>query len=178
MSLPGLVIQAAQSQLEVIEKGGSDGLSGNIVPYWEWWHEKTGEYLQGQPWCAVFVSWCFNQNPRLAGILRVKNAYGFTYCPDLENWAMKHNLFVDPHHANPGDLVLFDFTGEGESEHVEIMEKNLHDQLQTIGGNTSSQENKRGSQANGGGVHRRKRPIDHTIRRVIRPPYPIEKVIP
>ena len=173
MSAQGLVIQAAQSQLFVVEKGGSDGKSGNIVPYWEWWQNETGQKFQGASWCAVFVSWCFAQHPQTANLIPAKNAHGFIYCPDLENYAKKKNLVIDAHHAQAGDIALFDFAGAGIADHVEIIEKPLGNNLiQTIGGNTSPQGAVNASQSNGGGVYRRQRPIDKTLRLVVRPPYP------
>lgn len=173
MSAQGLVIQAAQSQLFVVEKGGADGKSGNVVPYWDWWKSATGENGQGQSWCAVFVSWCFAQNPKTANLIPAKNQHGFIYCPDLEKWAIKNKRTVTKELAQPGDIALFDFTHSGIAQHTEIVEKNLGTYLQTIGGNTSAEGDHTGSQSNGGGVYRRKRPLNDTIRLIVRPNYPV-----
>lgn len=170
MSIQGKVIIAAQSQLGVIEKGGSDGHSGNIVTYWDWWAKVTGEHDQGASWCAVFVSWCFAQ-AGVSPLIAVKNKFGFIYCPDLDKWRPKQ--LVKPSLALPGDVVLFDWTGAGLADHTGIVEKNLGTHLQTIEGNTSG-EGIVGSQQNGGGVYRRNRHIDPTIHSIFRPNYPVK----
>lgn len=176
MSLAGHVIQAAQSQLFVIEKGGTDGHSGNIVPYWDWWKAQTGENDQGQSWCACFVSWCFDQYPQTMHLVPAKHHAGFIYCPDLENYGRTHHQLIPPAMAQTGDVVLFDWTGAGIADHTGIVEKNLGKSLQTIEGNTSDQNDHSGSQSNGGGVYRRIRPLDHTIRAVFRPAYPDQAI--
>lgn len=173
MSAQGLVIKAAQSQLGIVEKGGADGKSGNIVTYWDWWKKVTGENDQGASWCAVFVSWCFDQ-AKLSSLIPAKNPHGFIYCPDLDKYAQNHKLFVDPAKALPGDIILFDWNKAGIADHVGIVEKNLGTYLQTIEGNTSP-EGVNGSQQNGGGVYRRKRYFGSTIHAVVRPTYPIPK---
>ena len=173
MSLQGHIIQTAQSQLGVVETGGADGHSGNIVPYWDWWAKCTGQHAQGASWCACFVSWVFAQN-NASNLIPAKNAHGFIYCPDLENYAKAHGLVIADHtKAQPADIVLFDWTGQGLADHVGIVLKNLlpSNYLQTIEGNTSA-ENTVGSQQNGGGVYQRNRHIDPTIRLIVRPNYP------
>lgn len=176
MSLQGHILLTAQTQLGTIEKGGADGHSGNIVPYWDWWKKSTGESDQGASWCAVFVSWVFAIN-KASKLIAAKNPYGFIYCPDLENYAVRNHLVVsDKTKAQPGDIVLFDWEGKGLADHVGIVEKNLSATspfLQTIEGNTSG-EGVLGSLNNGGGVYRRHRHIDATIRMIVRPNYPVK----
>lgn len=176
MSLQGHIIISAQSQLGLIETGGSDGHSGNIVPYWDWWEKVTGEHFQGASWCAAFVSWVFDKN-NASSLIAAKNVHGFIYCPDMELFAIKNKLIIsDKRKAQPGDIVLFDWEGAGIADHVGIVEKNLSattPYLQTIEGNTSG-EGAMGSQRNGGGVYRRNRHIDATIRLIIRPKYPVK----
>lgn len=114
----------------------------NIVPYWEWY----GEDLQGNPWCACFVSWCAAQ----VGALDLTGK--FAYCPSWVNWAKEHGLWLDreekPQH---GDIVFF---GNGNIAcHVGIVEtRNGSSSVTTIEGNTSQSSND-----NGGSVMRRKR---------------------
>ncbi len=174
MSLQGHILLTAQSQLGVVEKGGADGKSGNLVPYWDWWKQATGEHFQGSSWCACFVSWVFDQN-KTSDLIAAKNAHGFIYCPDLEKYALAHHLVIaDKTKAQPADIILFDWDGAGLADHVGIVEKNASNHfLQTIEGNTSG-EGVLGSQKNGGGVYRRNRHIDATIRMIIRPNYPVK----
>ena len=167
MSTQGHVIIAAKSQIGVVERGGANGHSGNIVTYWDWWAKATGQYDQGASWCAVFVSWCFAQ-AQSSPLIAAHNRYGFIYCPDLVTW--RPGQLVKPALALPGDVVLFDWTGAGLADHTGIVEKNLKTHLQTIEGNTSA-EGVVGSQQNGGQVARRLRHIDPTIHSVFRPNY-------
>ena len=174
MSLQGHILLTAQSQLGVTETGGAVGHSGNIVPYWDWWAKCTGEHAQGASWCACFVSWVFAQNDA-SHLIAAKNEHGFIYCPDLEKFAIKNKLVVADHtKAQPADIYLFDWEGKGIADHVGIIEKNLSNHfLQGIEGNTSG-EGVLGSQRNGGGVYRRNRHIDATIRMIVRPNYPVK----
>jgi cell wall-associated NlpC family hydrolase len=164
------VVAKAITQLGVVEKGGADGKSGNIVPYWDWWKACTGENDQGQSWCACFVSWCFAE-VLASSLVAAKNKYGFIYCPDGVNYFKKKNQLVDPTKALPGDIVFFDWEGKGIADHVGIVESVGAGFISTIEGNTSA-EGASGSQQNGGGVYRRKRYFGKTIIAVARPSYP------
>jgi len=164
------VVAKAISQLGVVEKGGADGKSGNIVPYWDWWKACTKESFQGASWCACFVSWCFAEC-LASSLIAAKNKYGFIYCPDGVNYFKKKNQLVDPTKAQPGDIVFFDWEGKGIADHIGIVESLGAGFLNTIEGNTSA-EGVNGSQQNGGGVYRRKRYFGKTIIAVARPAYP------
>lgn len=174
MSLQGHIILTAESQEGLVEKGGPDGKSGNIVPMWDWWKQVTGENFQGSSWCAVAVSWTFAQN-NASALVAAKNPHGFIYCPDLENWAKAGHaeIVADKTKGMPGDLILFDWEGNGIADHVGIIKKNLNPQpwYITSEGNTSP-ENVNGSQRNGGGWYERRRHVDATIRMIVRPKYP------
>lgn len=173
MSQQGQVLIALRSQLGVVESGGPDGHSGNIVPYWDWWKKVTGQNDQGQSWCACFISWGFAQ-AKLSNLVAAKNQYGFIYCPDLENWAKAGHatIVTDKTKGMPGDIILFDWEGKGIADHVGFIQKNLSPApfYLTIEGNTSG-EGILGSQNNGGGVYERHRHIDATIRMIVRPKY-------
>ena len=69
-----------------------------------------------------------------------------------------------------GDLVLFDWGGDGLADHIGIVEENHPDEgyMTTIEGNTSS--GSAGSQSNGGVVARRQRGYG-SVRCVVRPDY-------
>ena len=165
------LVAKATTQLGVVEKGGADGKSGNIVPYWDWWKACTKENGQGQSWCACFVSWCFSEL-HASPLVAAKNAFGFIYCPDGVNFFKKKNAIVDQKLAQPGDVIFFDWTGAGMADHVGIVIENHAAQgyLITIEGNTSPEGAAAGSsQSNGGGVYRRKRFLGKTIHAVARP---------
>lgn len=101
-----------------------------------------------QPWCAMFVSYCFYQ----AGLpLPATTAKGFAYCPYGVQWFRRQGKFDK--HPRVGDVVFFDWGGDGISDHVGIVESaNSDGTVTTIEGNTSL-----GNNSNGGEVQRRVR---------------------
>ena len=167
MTTPAEVLKFAASKVGTVEGGGKDGKSGNIVWVWDWWKKVTGQNLQGSPWCAGFVSWCFGM-ANASSLVAAENAHGFVGTIGGLAWFKKHNQLIPAKSAQPGDLIFFDFDGKGQAEHIEILESTDGKIFSTIGGNTSPQ-GVAGSQANGGGCYRRKRPIDKSIIGVARP---------
>ena len=114
------------------------------------------------PWCCAFV-W---------DIFRMCNASKLfydgkktAYCPTVEAWGKSKKLTVERSKGKPGDIILFDFYGKGESVHIGIIEKVVGNKYQCIEGNTSST-----SDDNGGAVMRRTRPLS-VVRCIIRPKY-------
>ena len=135
--------------------------------YGRWFATVAGDSYYGEsgvPYCAMFVSWCFAQ----AGASFP--AYPSAYCPDIVNAAYAEGRTPYNEDAEPGDLVLFDWGGDGVADHVGIVESNHPEggYMTTIEGNTSSGD--AGSQSNGGGVYRRERPYS-SIRCICRPYY-------
>ena len=133
--------------------------------YGRWYAEDHGRYYgaNGVPYCAMFVSWVFDQaGAKCAGLPEA-------YCPYILNDAKSAGaVLADKTKAKPGDVILFDWGGDGVCDHVGIVEKNLGSYVQTVEGNTSSGSS--GSQSNGGGVYRRTRAWG-TVRAVVRPSF-------
>lgn len=118
--------------------------------------------LNNQPWCAEFVWWVAAQAGEGSKILKTAG------CEALEAWARKNDLIVPVSLVQAGDIVLYDFTHKGVSEHVGYAigyNKNTH-LVDTVEGNTSGDNV--GSQANGDGVYFKHR-APSTIRAVVRP---------
>ena len=115
-------------------------------------------------WCAVFIWWLFRQ----AGISRLYFDGGKTaYVPSLLHWARGRKLLADA--PQPGDLVIFDFSGKGKAQHIGLCESADRETVTTIDGNT-------GSGSTGGKVLRRRR-SKRTVLAVIRPDYPKEEAM-
>lgn len=132
------VLDIARGQLRVKESPAGS----NRTKYGEWYG------MDGQPWCAMFVSWVFDQ----AGMPfpPIQSAKGFAYCPYGENYfRQKGRLYKQP---KVGDVVFFRWRG-GVPDHVGIVESVQAKTVTTIEGNTSVK-----SQDNGGCVMRRIRP--------------------
>ena len=132
-----------------------------------WYAELVGDSYFGEsgiPYCAMFVSYCLNW----AGI----DAAGLpgAYVPWILSANSDAGRLVANEDAQPGDLVMFDWQGDGVADHIGIVEENHADEgwMQTIEGNTSSGSG--GSQSNGGGVYRRARNYNSIIG-VARPYY-------
>jgi hypothetical protein len=143
------VVRVAESKVGYVERGGSDGHSGNITEFWA----ELDPGLQGQPWCACFIRW--TDKHAHGPVLPISNPY---YCPSIVTYARQHGLWNPRgHKAKAGDYVLFDFEGHGVAEHIGRLRRDWdgHSNALTVEGNTSS--GNYGSQANGGGVYNRVR---------------------
>ena len=99
--------------------------------YGRWYAAKTGSSYYGTngvPFCAMFVSWVFDQRGMAVPGLPV------AYVPYLENGAASIRL-GNVRDAQPGDIVTFNWDG-GVSDHVGLVEKNCGSYIQTIEGNS------------------------------------------
>lgn len=132
--------------------------------YGRWYAKISGEAwcgASGVPYCAMFCSWC------LYGLMwDVLPSYN---CDQIRQRAEDAGCVLDSiYDAQPGDLVLYDWNGNGSLDHVGIVEENNGGYITTIEGNTSS--GSAGSQGNGGVVARRTRSWKY-VACVVRPPY-------
>lgn len=132
-----------------------------------WFAERTGEPyfgMSGVPYCAMFASYCLDW----AGVTCA--GMPSAYCPDIVNAGMDAGAAVSCEDAEAGDLVLFDWGGDGLADHVGIVEENHPGEgyMTTIEGNTSTGAS--GSQSNGGVVARRQRGYG-SVCCVVRPNY-------
>ena len=125
---------------------------------------RHGAYFgaSGVPYCAMFVTWVLRQ------VGMTPPGGDFAYVPSGINAARNLGRLVSAANAQAGDLVCFDWDGDGVADHVGFVERNYGSYYQTIEGNTSSGAS--GSQSNGGGVYRRTRNLGSVIA-VIRPEY-------
>lgn len=149
------ILARARFELEYTEKGD------NETKYGAWYG------LNGQPWCAIFVSWCYDK-AGLVDKVAAQNNKGFASCDAGLKWFAKKGKIVPVGEAKEGDIVFFQFDNDAQPDHVGIVEKNMKriKALKTIEGNTSP--NNKGSQSNGGGVYRKKRSYA-TVMAVVRP---------
>lgn len=140
---------------------GTVEVPDNKTKYGKWYG------MDGQPWCAMFVSWVFHQ-AQLSKNIAASTAKGFASCDAGLKWFSKKDKLVPIGQAQPGDIVFFQFDTDAQPDHVGIVIKNNTKlkRLVCIEGNTSA-DNK-GSQSNGGGVYKKKRPYG-TVMAVARP---------
>lgn len=104
--------------------------------------------VNGTAWCCQFVWWVFKKAGAAALFYGGKKT---AYCPTLMNYYKKQGQFVTKN-LKPGDVIFFDFNGNGQPDHVGVVEKVSGRKIYTIEGNTSV-----GNDANGGQVMRRTR---------------------
>jgi peptidoglycan hydrolase-like protein with peptidoglycan-binding domain len=111
----------------------------NIQEFGRWYG------MNGVPWCAIFVTWCFVNGGSKSFARRSRWAYVPYVLNDAH--AARNGLTVTKA-PEAGDLVLFDWDSDGLCDHIGIVEK--PSPLSTIEGNTSPTDN-----SNGGQVMRR-----------------------
>lgn len=104
-----------------------------------------GKHLQGQAWCAMFVSEVFVQ---IFGLETAKKLLGgslYHYCPDGVNQFKKLSQWYT--RPEPGDIIFF--TNGTRAYHTGIVTEVTSTRVKTIEGNTSGAS---GVIENGGGV--------------------------
>lgn len=124
---------------------------------------KYGKFfgLDSVPWCGMFVSWVHDK----AGVVMPKIGFskpGFAGCQSAYAYFLKNKKIVkDP---LPGDIVLFDWNGDGRYDHTGLFIKNLGNtpagtgMFESVEGNTAV-----GNDSNGGQVMVRKRYYKNAI---------------
>lgn len=135
--------------------------NSNKVKYNTWYY---GREVSGPsyPWCMAFIMWLFSQLNAL-NLLPVKTAS----CSALMNAArITGEWTIGPY--KPGDIVIYDFQGDGIVDHVGIVEIVSGNTVTAIEGNTSPDSV--GSQSNGGMVCRKTRALK-LIKGAVRPKY-------
>jgi hypothetical protein len=125
------LISVASSQLGAHEEPANS----NQTIYGAWYG------LDGNPWCAMFVSWAFCEALG-ASPFPASTSKGFAYCPSGAAWFVRNGQWRD-RSVTPerGWVVFFDFPGDGigRISHVGIVTEPLPDgRVATIEGNTNA----------------------------------------
>ena len=156
-------VARAKSQKNYAEKHSNRTLFGRLYGW------------DGQPWCGIYMWWTFfslGVDIRRLGISAPVSTNAFDAGAKRVGWQR-----ISKYAIRPGDIVFFDFgdlDGRGpdtanDNDHVGMaIGKSSRTTVRTVEGNTSSGD--RGSQANGGGVYLKTRPL-FQVRHVYRPPY-------
>ncbi len=112
--------------------------------------------LDGVAWCAIFISWCYAQAGFALENIGFKN--GMAGCKTAAKHFWETGQVIDKENIQVGDLVFFDWNGDGRFDHVGLFNgwknKNLGI-FYTIEGNTSLN-----NQSNGGEVMSRNRDLN------------------
>ena len=103
---------------------------GNVggQPYWSWYG-----FDSRVEWCACYVSWVLNQagygEPKFAAC----QSQGIPYFSSNGRWASRG--YKD---LAPGDVVFFDWEGDGSSDHVGIVIGTDGSRVYTVEGNSGN----------------------------------------
>ena len=126
-------------------------------------------------WCCLFVSMCLD----MAGVRNIAGFPNYNCDNTISKVRAAHmkKIFIrsSKYDATPGDIVMFDWGGDGSCDHVGFIRENCGSFVRTIEGNTSGSAN--GSQSAGNGVWPRERSWS-TIRYVIHIEYEEEDEMP
>lgn len=142
----GAALAKAKTQIGVKESPPDS----NQVKYCDW-------YGMVGPWCAMFATWCFELGADDVGKDSPSFVRGsrYAYVPYIvaDARAGRYGLRTtdDP---EPGDLVCYDWSFDGEYDHIGIFERWTYERTEfnAVEGNTSTSND-----SNGGQVMRRDR---------------------
>lgn len=97
-------------------------------PYWSWYG-----FNSRVEWCACFVSWCADQ----CGYIESGLVPKFAGCVDGANWFKSNRKWQDrTYEPKAGDIIFFDWEGDGTTDHVGIVEKCENGTVYTVEGNS------------------------------------------
>lgn len=103
---------------------------GNVggQPYWSWYG------FDGRvEWCACFVSWCANE----CGYIENGVIPKFAGCVLGSQWFKDRGQWQDgSFEPSAGQIIFFDWEGDGETDHVGIVEKCENGIVYTVEGNS------------------------------------------
>ena len=109
----------AVAQTQIGNKGG--------LKYCEWYG-----YPYRVEWCAIFVSWCADQCGYLdAGVLPKE----LNVIPYVEWFRERDQWQYRDYEPSPGDLIFYDWEGDGLADHVGIVERVEDGVVYSIEGN-------------------------------------------
>ena len=132
------IIETAQNEIGVKEHPPGS----NCVKYNDWFY---GTEVRGSsyPWCGAFVSWVFNEAGSPLGTIDFRR--GFAGCryatQNIKKWGVQVTV------PQPGDVVFFDWDGNGVFDHTGIFVRDLGGgYFESIEGNTSFKNNSNGGE--------------------------------
>ena len=97
-------------------------------PYWSWYG------FEGRvEWCACFVSWCANE----CGYIDTGVIPKFAGCVLGSQWFKDRGQWQDgSFEPSAGHIIFFDWEGDGETDHVGIVESVENGTVYTVEGNS------------------------------------------
>lgn len=100
-------------------------------PYWSWYG-----FDSRVEWCACFVSWCAEQ----CGYLESGIIPKYSLCSDGVNWFRNNGQWQGrDYEPTAGNLIFFDWEGDGTIDHTGIVEKSENGTVYTVEGNSGDE---------------------------------------
>lgn len=111
--------------------------SSGVTKYGDWYGYQGG-------WCTTFVLWCYNQAGKNLGVTLYGGGVTPTggNCNSMISWYTNKGRYHkrgDGYTPQKGDLVFFDWSGNGSSQHVGIVNYVSGSTVYTVEGNCSGQ---------------------------------------
>lgn len=159
------VLKVLESWVGYLEKKSNKDLehktknagNKNYTIFAEKYKEYTGNNLQAQAWCAMFISVCFVLAYGLGVAKKLLCGQLYSYCPyGMAAFRNKKQLYTKP---KAGDIVFF--LRNGVAKHTGFVYKVVGNTFYTIEGNTSGAS---GVIANGGGVCKKSYTVNSNMR--------------
>lgn len=96
--------------------------------FWSWYGFSSRE-----EWCACFVSWCADQ----CGLIENGTFPRFSLCSAGMSWFQTNGKWQgNTYQPSPGTIIFFDWNGDGNPDHVGIVEKCENGRVYTVEGNS------------------------------------------
>lgn len=119
-------INASDGQIVTVALSQVGNVGGQ--PYWSWYG-----FDSRVEWCACWVSWCANE----CGYIDTGVIPKFAGCVNGSQWFKDRGQWADKfHEPAPGTIIFFDWEGDGETDHVGIVQKCENGVVYTIEGNS------------------------------------------
>ena len=96
--------------------------------FWSWYGFGSRE-----EWCACFVSWCADR----CGLIENGTFPRFSLCSAGMSWFQANGKWQEnTYQPSPGTIIFFDWNGDGNPDHVGIVEKCENGRVHTVEGNS------------------------------------------
>lgn len=126
-----------EMQNEVLDVANDEvGYKGtsSYCKYGEWYGYQGG-------WCTTFVLWCFNKAGENLGVAMYKNIVpSGGNCNSMISWYKNRDRYYTTssgYTPKRGDLIFFDWSGNGSSQHVGLVDYIDGSTVYTVEGNCS-----------------------------------------
>ena len=112
------VIEIATAEIGYLEKRTNNHLDSKTANagqnnYTKYWRDIKPDY-QGQPWCACFVTWCFEKAFGRENTKKLLKHYPYVYCPTMASLFEQPRQFYLSFHRRTVPFLLNGLSSPGE----------------------------------------------------------------